>query len=204
MTQWIERPEGGRKRGPRGIARAWLEVCFRPRRFFENGVAPGDQAPGLVFAIAVTAVFLGGRLLFAPETLPAFGSPVFTVAIVLGVGCFLVAPVVLHLSAALGTVALLPLVEERAGVSETVQIIGYASGPCVFVAIPVSVVQFAAAAYGFGLLVVGIAVVHRTTPVRAALAAIVPGVFVFGFAFGGIGAFEAATGIELLEDPRDA
>jgi len=36
--------------------RAWFEVLTRPRRFFERGVAPGDQAPGLVFASVVVLV----------------------------------------------------------------------------------------------------------------------------------------------------
>ena len=50
MTTWVENPTGGRDRGPRNLVRAWIEVLVRPQQFFRNGVAPGDQAPGLVFA----------------------------------------------------------------------------------------------------------------------------------------------------------
>lgn len=204
MTQWVENPHGGRARGPRGLARAWLEVMVRPRRFFRNGIAPADQAPGLVFVITVTVVVLVGRLVFAPETLPTFGTNrVVSGAIVVGIGGFLVAPLALHLAAALQTLALLPIVDDRAGISETVQLIAYATAPCVFVVVPVAAVQLLAAAYGFGLLVIGLSVVHRTSLIRASLASLVPGLFVFGFAFGGLSAFEAVSGVELVEDPRE-
>ncbi len=207
VTQWVENPSGGRERGPRGIARAWVEVLVRPGRFFRNGVAPGDQAPGLTFAIVVAFAFVGGRLLVAPETLSGYGriaaatgSTYLTAVVVLGAVCFLVAPLVLHLAAALGTVALVALVDDRAGVSETVQVIAYAAAPGVFVAVPLPAVQVVAAAYGALLLAVGFAVVHGASPPRAALAATVPALFVFGFAFGGIGAFEAVTGLEVTAD----
>ncbi|MES3517734.1 MAG: YIP1 family protein [Natronomonas sp.] len=201
MTQWVENPQGGRDRGPRGLLRAWIEVSIRPRRFFENGIAPGDQAPGLIFAMCVTAVYLGGRLVFAPETLPSFGGSILTAAIVLGVGCVLVAPLALHLAAAIQTLALIPIADDRAGVSETVQVVGYAVAPCVFVAVPVPAIQLFAAAYGFCLLVVGLVVVHGISVPRAVLSAVVPGLFVFGLAFGGIGSLESLLGVELTTDP---
>ncbi len=53
MTQWVENPTGGRDRGPTALVRAWVEILRRPRRVFRTGVAPGDQAPGLVFAATV-------------------------------------------------------------------------------------------------------------------------------------------------------
>jgi hypothetical protein len=209
VTQWVENPSGGRARGPRGLARAWVEVLLRPRRFFENGVAPGDQAPGLTFAIAVAIAYVGGRLLVAPETLSGYGriaaatgSVYLSAAVVLVAACFLVAPLVLHLAAAVGTLALIPVAKNRGGVSETVQVIAYAAAPGAFVAIPVPAIQALAALYGCILLVVGISVVHETSMPRAVLAASVPALFVFGFTFGGIGAFEAAVGIDITPDPR--
>jgi hypothetical protein len=175
-------------------------VLLRPRRFFENGVAPGDQAPGLIFAITVTFWFVGGRLLLGPETLSGYqrivavtGSVYLSAAIVLGVACFLVAPLVLHLAAALATLTLVPIVGDRAGVSETVQVIGYAVAPVVFAAIPIPTVQLLASLYGVVLLVVGISVVHHTSIPRAFVAGLFPAVFVFGFAAGGIGALEASA-----------
>lgn len=204
VTQWVENPAGGRERGPSGIARAWVEVQVRPRRFFQNGVSPGDQAPGLTFAIAVAFVAVAGRLLLAPSSLSGYervaaatGSPAMTAVIVLGVACFLVAPLVLHLAAALATLSLIPVVDDRAGVSETVQVIAYAAAPAVFAAIPVPQVRLLAALYGVILLVVGLAVVHETSLPRAFLAGAAPALFVFGLALGGIAALEAVLGVEL-------
>ena len=198
VTQWVENPEGGRRRGPRGLGRAWLEVQLRPRRFFGSGVAPGDQAPALSFAVAVTLAAVGGRLLVAPATLSGYArvaeataSPYLTAAVVLGVAAVLVAPLVLHLGAALATLGLAVLVEDRAGVSETVQVTAYAAAPGVFVAVPRPAVRVAALAYACVLFAVGLAVVHGTSRRRAALAAALPALFVFGLAFGGIAALDA-------------
>jgi hypothetical protein len=202
VTQWVENPQGGRERGPRGLLRAWGEVLVRPRRFFRNGVAPGDQAPGLAFAIAVTFVYVGSQMAFTPASVSGYeriaaatGSVYLSGLIVLGAACFLVAPLALHLAAALGTLSLLPVVDARGGVSETVQIIAYATAPAVFAAVPIPAVQLVAAFYGCVLLVIGFSVVHETSLLRAIVAGLVPAVFVFGFAFGGISAFEAVTGV---------
>jgi len=181
VTQWVENPRGGRDRGPRGVGRAWAEVLVRPGRFFRNGVAPGS---------------LSGYRRIADAT----GSVYLSAVVVVGVACFLVAPLVLHLAAALGTLALVAVVDDRAGVSETVQVIAYATAPAVFAAVPVPAVQVVATLYGSLLLAVGIAVVHETSAPRAAAAAALPALFVFGLAFGGVGALEAITGVELTPD----
>lgn len=201
MTQWVEDPSGGRDHGPRGLARAWVEVLLRPRRFFANGVAPGDQAPGLTFAVVVTAVHVAGLLLVAPGSLPGYervatatGSVYLSAVVLAGVACFLVAPLVLHLAAALATLSLLPVADERAGVGETVQVVAYASAPAVFGSVPVAEVQLGAALWGSALLVVGLAVVHEISVARAILAGVVPAAFVFGVVLGGFEALEAATG----------
>ena len=197
VTQWVDEPGDGRPRGPRGLGRAWLEVQLRPRRFFGSGVAPGAQTPALSFAVAVTLAAVGGRLLIAPATLSGYarvaeatGSPYLTAAVVLGVAAVLVAPLVLHLGAALATLGLAALVDDRAGVSETVQVTAYAAAPGVFVAVPRPAVRVAALAYACVLFAVGLAVVHGTSRRRAALAAALPALFVFGLAFGGIAALD--------------
>lgn len=202
MTQWVANPQGGRERGPRGLLRAWVEVLVRPGRFFRNGVAPGDQAPGLAFAIAVTFVYVGSQIAFAPAGVSGYeriaaatGSVYLSGAIVLGIACFLVAPLALHLAAALGTLSLLPVVNDRAGISETVQVIAYATAPAVFAAVPIPGVQLVAALYGCVLLILGFSVVHEASLPRATVAGFVPAIFVFGLAFGGISAFEAVTGV---------
>ncbi|WP_435063761.1 YIP1 family protein [Halobaculum sp. EA56] len=191
MTTWVENPEGGRARGPAAVARAWAEVLVRPTRFFRTGVAPGDQAPGLVFAVCVAVCFAGGRFLFAPATIPtAFGGPgVSAVVSLLFVAVFL-APAALHLTAALQTVLLIALVRDRAGISETVQVVAYASAPCALAGPPVPELRAACALYGAGLLALGIREVHATSSERAVAATAVPAALVFGYGFRG---FDAAA-----------
>lgn len=196
MTQWVENPTGGRDRGPRAIARAWLEAVVRPRRFFPVGVAPGDQAPGLVFAIGVVLVASLLRLALAGETIfgtpyPTFGGRrVLSVVLVLALLASLVAPLVLHLVAAIQTLLLLAFAPDRAGVSETVQVIGYATAPCVFVGVPSPFVVALAAGYGTALLAIGIAEIHRLSLARAAALSAIPAAIVFGLGFGGFDALE--------------
>jgi len=193
VTTWIETPRGGRERGPTGMARAWVEIMARPRRFFANGVAPGDQAPGLSFAIAVALIYVGGLLAVQPERIlgegriPILGDSLgLTAVFLLLLTAVVAAPAALHLVSAIQTVFLMLLVDDRAGVSETVQIVGYATAPCVVAWIPVSGLAAACGLYATGLLIVGLAVVHETSVFRAAVAGILPAVLVFGVAFGGL------------------
>lgn len=215
MTTWVENPAGGRDRGLRGLGRAWVEVLVRPRRFFRNGVAPGDQAPGLVFAVGVAVVYVASRFLFLPATRPAFfASEAASVAVGLLLAALVLAPLGLHLVAALQVLLLAAIVPERAGVSETVQVVAYATAPMALagVGVPpelagVGALELAVAAwrlllalYGVGLLALGIATVHGTSLPRAAVAAVLPGIAVFGYAFGGVFALETVTGLELVGD----
>lgn len=189
MTTWVETPGEGRERGPLGIARAWMDVLVRPRGFFRVGVVPGDQAPGLVFAVVVAFAFVATRFLLVPESVPAIqGGPVLSATLALLAVSLLVAPATLHLTAAIQTLLLIALVRDRAGVSETVQTIAYATAPCALAGIPVPGLRAVCAGYGAFLLVVGIAEVHGTSLSRAAVAAAVPAALVFGYAFGGFGA----------------
>lgn len=213
MTTWVENPTGGRDRGPRGLARAWVEVLLRPRRFFTNGVAPGDQAPGLVFAVCVALVYVATRFALVPATRPTFfASEAASVVVGLLVAGLIVAPVGLHLVAALEVILLMLTVRERAGVSETVQVIAYATAPMALagVGVPPALAGVAGldlavagwrlllAGYGVVLLVVGLATVHDTSLPRAAVAAAVPAVIVFGYFFGGVYALETVTGLDVV------
>jgi hypothetical protein len=188
VTTWVDDPTGGRDRGPRGVARAWAEVLVRPRRFFRTGVAPGDQAPGLVFAVAVAVGYVA--LLFVLDGGRVSGGPLRALVVTALVGV-LVAPAVLHLLAALQTLLLMALVRDRAGVSETVQVLAYATAPAPLAAVPHDGLRVVCCLYGAALLVVGLAEVHDTTGGRAAVAGSLPAALLFGSGFGGFDALLA-------------
>lgn len=213
MTEWVEEPRGGRERGPRGLVRAWVEVLVRPRRFFRTGVAPGDQAPGLVFAVCVAVVYAGTRFLLVPAARPDFfAGEAVSVAVGLLVVALVLAPAALHLTAALQTLFLIVGAPDRAGVSETVQVLAYATAPCAFAGVgvppgvgpPVADTALAAwrvgcALWGAGLLAYGLHAVHGASVPRAVALATVPAVLVFGYLFGGLFAAEAVLGVELVD-----
>ena len=189
MTQWVEEPTGGRDRGPVALVRAWVEVLVRPRRFFEAGVAPGDQAPGLIFASGVVLIEEAIRLSIVPGATPVIaGRPVASRAFFVALAVVLVAPLSLHLVAAIQTLLLRAVVPDRAGISETVQVVAYASAPCVLAGAPIPAVRLICGVYGAALLVIGLSVVHRTSLFRAGLVGAVPAALVFGYGFRGFAA----------------
>lgn len=189
MRGWVAGPSDGRARGPRGLLSAWITVLGRPHRFFRTGVAPGDQAAGLTFAMVVVAVEETVRLALVSGAIPAVvGGRLVSATLVVGFATLLVAPAGLHLVAALQTLLLRPLVGDRAGVSETVQVLAYAGAPCALAGPPVPWLRVLCAAYGAWLLVIGVETVHDTTRRRAALAAAVPAALVFGYGFRGFAA----------------
>ena len=193
MTSWIDDPVGGRARGPRGLARAWVETLGRPRRLFANGVGPGDQAPALTFAVAVAAAFTLGWLIADPAVVPGIVASVPVSALVtLLVVIALAAPVGLHLTAAVATVSvILASVEyddglglrERGGVSETVQVVAYASSPMALAGPPIPALRVACGAYAVVLLLIGFRVVHRTTPLRTLVAGVPPALLGYGVGY---------------------
>jgi len=201
VTTWVETPTDGRGRGPVGIARAWAAVLRRPRRFFTTGVAPGDQAPGLAFAVVVAVVYVAGLLAVQPDLIlgtsvvPILGgSTGLTMLLVLLVTAVVAAPAGLHLTAAIQTVLLMLTVDDRAGVSETVQVVAYATAPCALTWIPVPAVAAACTLYGAGLLLVGLTVVHEMSLPRAIVAGGIPAVLVFGVGFRGLWLVAALVG----------
>lgn len=201
MTRWVTEPRGGRDRGPVALGRAWVEVLVRPRRFFRVGVAPGDQAPGLVFAAGVVLLEEATRLVLVPGAAPVIaGRPLASAVLYLGVAVVFVTPVVLHLTAALVTLLLagatrvIAFAPDRGGVDETVQVVAYATAPCVFAGPHVPGLRTACAIYGTVLLVVGLASVHELSWPRALGAAVVPAVIVFGYGFRGFAALASLGG----------
>ena len=193
MTSWTTEPEGGRARGPRGLVRAWIEVLIRPRRFFTNGVTPGDQAPGLTFAAVVAAAYTVGWVLADPGVVPAIAESVaLSAVVVVLVVTALAAPVGLHLTAAVATVSLIVASidlrdrapsRDRGGVSETVQLVAYASAPMALAGPPIPALRIVCGVYAGLLLCLGVRVVHRTTPIRTLIAAVPPALLGYGVGY---------------------
>jgi hypothetical protein len=193
VTSWIDDPSGGRARGPRGIARAWVETLVRPRRLFANGVAPGDQAPALTFAVAVAAAFTVGWMAAEPSVIPGIVASVPVSALVAFlVVVALAAPVGLHLTAAVATVSVIVAsvefddgigLRDRGGVSETVQVVAYASSPMALAGPPIPALRVACGAYAVALLLIGFRVVHRTSLPRTLVAGIPPGLLGYGVGY---------------------
>lgn len=189
MTRWVSDRTGGRPPGPRGLVRTWVAVIARPRHFFRTTVAPGDQAPGLTFAMAVVLAAEATRLALQPAAVPEVaGGRLVSAGLVLGLTVLLVVPAGLHLLAAVQTALLWPLVSDRAGVSETVQVLAYSAAPCALAGPPIPALRVVCTAYATGLLVVGLATVHGTSSRRAALAGAIPAAIVFGYGFRGFAA----------------
>lgn len=204
MTSWFEDPDGGRARGPRGLARAWVEALIRPRRLFVNGVTRGDQAPALTFAVAVAAAFTLGWIAVDPSVVPRIVESVPLSAVVLFlVVVALAAPVGLHLTAAVATISvILASVEfdgglslrDRGGVSETVQVVAYASSPMALAGPPIPAVRVLCGAYATVLLLIGFRTVHGTTPIRTLVAGLPPAVLGYGVGYRVVAAIRTLVG----------
>ncbi|WP_372479046.1 YIP1 family protein [Halomicrobium sp. HM KBTZ05] len=195
MTQWVENPTGGRDRGPIALLRAWVEILLRPQRFFQAGIAPGDQAPALVFIavvvlveeasrFAVVELAQRGQLSLGPYDYPVIGDlePLMALLALVAIVVF-VAPAVLHLTAAAQTLLLAPLAPDRGGISETVQVIAYATAPCVFAGLPIPEVRIACGLWGTGLYVYGMGTIHNLSLPRALVVSAVPAAVLFGYGF---------------------
>jgi hypothetical protein len=120
---------------------------------------------------------------------PSFGGrPALSALFGLALATLFVTPAVLHLTGALQTVLLMAVVRDRAGTSETVQVIAYATAPCIFAGVPSPTVRAVCAMYGAGLFFVGLVTVHDTSLPRALVAGTIPAALVFGYAFRGFAA----------------
>lgn len=206
MTHWTTDPEGGRARGPGGLARAWVEVLVRPRRFFVNGTSPGDQAPALTFAAVVAAAYAIGWVVADPSVVPPIAESVaLSAAVVVLVVTALAAPVGLHLTAAVATLSVIVAsvdrdedggltTRKRAGVSETVQVVAYASAPMALAGAPIPELRVVCGVYATALLVLGLRTVHGTTLVRALVGGVPPALLGYGVGYRAVAAFRTLFG----------
>jgi hypothetical protein len=204
VTSWIEDSTGGRAKGPRGLVRAWFEALVRPRRLFANGVSPGDQAPALTFAVAVAGAFTLGWLVADPTAVPGIvvSVPVSAFVVFLVVVA-LAAPVGLHLTAAVATVSVIVAsveidggigLRDRGGVSETVQVVAYASSPMALAGPPIPALRVVCGLYAAALLLVGFRTVHGTTPLRTLVAGVPPALIGYGVGYRVIASVRALVG----------
>lgn len=190
MTTWVE-PRGGRRRGLRGLVQAGVQVLRHPVRFFEEVVSPGDQGPALAFAMAVVLVEETSRLLLVPAARPTVaGSDVSGALLFIALVTLLVTPLALHAFAALETLVLLTN-PSRGGVSETVQVLAYASAPCALAGIPIPELRLLVGVWASALLVVGFHVVHDLRYPLAVLYAAPAAILGVGYGFRWFGAAAA-------------
>jgi hypothetical protein len=178
------------------MARAWAEVLIRPRRFFQTGIGTGDQAPALTFVMAVVALEEASRFLLVENAVPAVaGGERSSMAVALAVAVLIVAPASLHLVSALQTVLLMIGAPERGGVSETVQVLAYATAPCMLAGAPVPALRAICAVYGAVLYVTGLSRVHDLSLPRAVVLGAVPSAVAFGYGFRGFDALIRLLGV---------
>lgn len=165
----------------------------RPRRFFVNGVSPGDQAPALTFAIVVAALFTLGWIVVDSSVIPSIvGSVPLSAVILLLVVIAMAAPVGLHLTAAVATISVIVAsvdidselsLRDRGGVSETVQVVAYASSPMILAGPPIPVLRIGCGVYATLLLLIGFRTVHGMTPLRTLIAGVPPALFGYGVGY---------------------
>lgn len=177
---------------PHWLIGTWIAVVGRPDRFFRQSIRRGDQSGALLFVAAIVLTTIVFRLGFGTLTLPTIGtSPLLSTLLWIGVLIVLVTPLLLHLLAAVQTVILIALAPNRAGISETVQILAYAAAPCVFTGFDHIGLTLLASGYALVLVVYGTTVVHDCGWLRATIAGGIPAVVALGVGFGGFAALEA-------------
>jgi hypothetical protein len=175
--------------------RRWLGRRVQPRRFFRSTVRANDQAPAVYHIILIGIITATLRLALGPTAPPSVGGSTLTGAGVwIAVSGLFIAPIALHLAAALATVMLMLTAPERGGISMTVQVWAYAATPVVLTGLATPAVTVVALVLAAGLTVIGTAEVHRLTRARAALAAAPPIVVVYGVGLGGFAALAQLVG----------
>ena len=150
---------------------------IHPKWFFEKKIKGGKQSDGLIFAMVVVMIEEGSRLILVD-------SEYFLIS--LGIAVLIVAPVLLHIVAAIQTLLLRIGAKNRKGIGTTVQVIGYSIAPCIFAGFAIPSLSFLCAVYGSILLIIGLKEVHGVSLERAFLISIIPAIIVFGYLFGGI------------------
>ena len=176
-AEWI-RQEGRR------FGDLWIVIMFFPWRGFTHRIRPRDQSLGIVFAMLMVGLWAVISLLMGTFSHPVIGGISWLSALIwMSLLVIVVVPVAIHLLAAVATVILIILAPRRQGVSETVQVIAFATAPVPFLGIDLIGVQAVAALYGVGLMWYGMRVVHRMSLERALLVVALPAYILFAMGF---------------------
>lgn len=162
----------------------WIVAMFFPWRCFTERVRPRDQSLGIVFAMVMVTLWAVISILIGTFSHPVIGGVAWLSAIIwLSLLVIVVTPVAIHLLAAIATVVLITVAPNRQGVSETVQVIAFATAPVPLLGIDLIGVQAVAALYGFGLMWYGVRKVHRLSIERSLLVVAIPGYILFAMGF---------------------
>ena len=170
-----------------------LGGLLRPREFFGTTVRANDQAPAVYHIIIIGIATAAIRLGVGP--VPTVGGSPLTGAVVwIAITGLFIAPIALHLAAAVATVMLMMTAPKRAGISMTVQVWAYAATPVVLTAVDQPALTLIGLAAAASLTVIGTAEVHRLSIRRAVLAAALPIAIVYGVGLGGFTAVMRLVG----------
>lgn len=174
--------------------RVWILTLIVPWRVFPNRIRRGEQLRAILFTILVAGAWVAVRVAVDFGSFPVLGNaPELSVLIWALLLAVVVAPIGVHVAAAIATLVLVAVATDRAGVSETVQTVAFAMAPAPAIAVGVAEVQVVAALYGSVLLVYGLWAVHEITLERAVLAGLLPVYLLFVVGFGADAGF-----VELL------
>ena len=169
----------------RTYAMVWFTAIVAPWICFTDFITERDQTRAIGFIVLMVVFWQLMTVLLGEPSHPIIGnSPTVSLIVWTVLLALFVAPVAIHLLAFVTTLVLIAVVEERASVSETVQVLAYATAPVVFLPIPVVALQVAIGLYGSFILVYGLRVVHEISIWRALLAGIIPAYLLFGMGFG--------------------
>jgi len=161
--------------------------------FRERRGARRSGPPALTFAVAVAAAYALGWIVSEPGSSPKSSCPFPSLRrrfCSSSWSCW--SRRGLHLTAAVATLSvILASVEfddgialrDRGGVSETVQVVAYASSPMALAGPPIPELRVVCGAYAAVLLLIGFRIVHGTTLLRTLVAGVPPALLGYGVGY---------------------
>lgn len=172
------------------LGNTWIEVMFRPTRFFKAMPEEESIKPALLYAV-ILGVLSYAILMFwsnvlktpagmadmAPQELAQHPLWILMNATHVSLVMFLLSPLLTVLSVLLSAcilqVLLFIIVKERGSLERTLRMVCYSRSPAVFSLIPF-IGPFVGAIWSFVLQIIGIREVHKTTTGRAVATKLLP------------------------------